>query len=52
MEASLVVDNPDSVASGGMKTGGHARFRGPLGVNEFTDVQWVSIADLNRHFPF
>ena len=37
---------------GGMKASGYGRFGGQVGVNEFTDVQWVSIEDPDQHYPF
>jgi acyl-CoA reductase-like NAD-dependent aldehyde dehydrogenase len=37
---------------GGMKASGYGRFGGQAGVNEFTDVQWVSIEDPDQHYPF
>jgi acyl-CoA reductase-like NAD-dependent aldehyde dehydrogenase len=37
---------------GGMKASGYGRFGGLAGVNEFTDIQWVSIEDPDQHYPF
>ena len=37
---------------GGMKASGYGRFGGQAGVNEFTDIQWVSIEDPDQHYPF
>ena len=36
---------------GGMKASGYGRFGGQPGVNEFTEVQWVSIEDPAQHYP-
>jgi vanillin dehydrogenase len=36
---------------GGMKASGYGRFGGQPGINEFTEVQWVSIEDPNQHYP-
>jgi acyl-CoA reductase-like NAD-dependent aldehyde dehydrogenase len=37
---------------GGMKASGYGRFGGLPGVQEFTEVQWVSIEDPDQHYPF
>jgi vanillin dehydrogenase len=36
---------------GGMKASGYGRFGGQPGVNEFTDVQWITIEDPKQHYP-
>ncbi|HEY1721818.1 MAG TPA: aldehyde dehydrogenase [Magnetospirillaceae bacterium] len=36
---------------GGMKASGYGRFGGQPGINEFTEVQWVSIEDPNQPYP-
>ncbi|MGY8631955.1 aldehyde dehydrogenase [Bradyrhizobium sp. 14AA] len=36
---------------GGMKASGYGRFGGQSGINEFTDVQWVTIEDPAQHYP-
>jgi acyl-CoA reductase-like NAD-dependent aldehyde dehydrogenase len=36
---------------GGMKASGYGRFGGQPGINEFTDVQWISIEDPNQPYP-
>jgi acyl-CoA reductase-like NAD-dependent aldehyde dehydrogenase len=36
---------------GGMKASGYGRFGGQPGVNEFTEVQWVSIEDPAQLYP-
>ena len=36
---------------GGMKASGYGRFGGQPGINEFTEVQWVTIEDPNQHYP-
>jgi acyl-CoA reductase-like NAD-dependent aldehyde dehydrogenase len=36
---------------GGMKASGYGRFGGQPGINEFTEVQWISIEDPNQHYP-
>jgi len=36
---------------GGMKASGYGRFGGQPGINEFTDIQWISIEDPNQHYP-
>jgi acyl-CoA reductase-like NAD-dependent aldehyde dehydrogenase len=37
---------------GGMKASGYGRFGGQPGINEFTEVQWISIEDPDQHYPF
>jgi acyl-CoA reductase-like NAD-dependent aldehyde dehydrogenase len=36
---------------GGMKASGYGRFGGHAGVNEFTEVHWVTVEDPNQHYP-
>jgi acyl-CoA reductase-like NAD-dependent aldehyde dehydrogenase len=36
---------------GGMKASGYGRFGGTPGINEFTEVQWISIEDPHQHYP-
>lgn len=36
---------------GGMKASGYGRFGGHSGINEFTEMHWVSIEDPNQHYP-
>ena len=36
---------------GGMKASGHGRFGGHAGINEFTEVHWVSVEDPAQHYP-
>jgi vanillin dehydrogenase len=36
---------------GGMKASGYGRFGGQPGINEFTEVQWVSIEDPAQPYP-
>jgi acyl-CoA reductase-like NAD-dependent aldehyde dehydrogenase len=36
---------------GGMKASGYGRFGGHAGINEFTEVHWVSIEDPDQHYP-
>ena len=37
---------------GGVKSSGYGRFGGKAGINEFTDLRWVTIEDPNQHYPF
>jgi benzaldehyde dehydrogenase (NAD) len=37
---------------GGVKSSGWGRFGGIAGVHEFTDVQWVTVQQGARHYPF
>ena len=36
---------------GGMKASGYGRFGGHAGINEFTEVHWVTVEDPNQHYP-
>lgn len=36
---------------GGMKASGYGRFGGHAGINEFTEVHWVSVEDPEQHYP-
>lgn len=36
---------------GGMKASGYGRFGGHAGINEFTEVHWVSVEDPDQHYP-
>ena len=36
---------------GGMKASGYGRFGGLPGIQEFTEVQWISIEDPAQHYP-
>ncbi len=37
---------------GGVKSSGIGRFGGQAGVNEFTDLRWVTVQTSPRHYPF
>jgi vanillin dehydrogenase len=37
---------------GGVKASGYGRFGGKAGVNEFTELRWVTIQTTPRHYPF
>jgi hypothetical protein len=34
-----------------MKANGYGRFGGHAGINEFTEVHWVSVEDPGKHYP-
>lgn len=36
---------------GGMKASGYGRFGGHAGINEFTEIHWVTVEDPNQHYP-
>jgi acyl-CoA reductase-like NAD-dependent aldehyde dehydrogenase len=37
---------------GGVKGSGYGRFGGKAGVNEFTELRWITIQTTPRHYPF
>ena len=37
---------------GGVKGSGHGRFGGKAGINEFTELRWITIQTTPRHYPF
>ena len=37
---------------GGVKASGYGRFGGKAGVNEFTELRWITIQTAPRHYPF
>ena len=37
---------------GGVKGSGYGRFGGHAGINEFTEIHWVTVEDPNQHYPF
>lgn len=36
---------------GGTKASGYGRFGGTAGINEFTELRWITIEDANQHYP-
>lgn len=45
------VNDEAQMPLGGMKDSGYGRFGGVPGINEFTEVQWVSVEDPGQHYP-
>jgi acyl-CoA reductase-like NAD-dependent aldehyde dehydrogenase len=37
---------------GGVKASGYGRFGGKAGVNEFTELRWITVQTTPRHYPF
>ncbi|HEV7447789.1 MAG TPA: aldehyde dehydrogenase family protein, partial [Steroidobacteraceae bacterium] len=37
---------------GGVKASGYGRFGGKAGINEFTELRWITIQTTPRHYPF
>jgi acyl-CoA reductase-like NAD-dependent aldehyde dehydrogenase len=37
---------------GGVKASGYGRFGGKAGINEFTELRWITIQTSPRHYPF
>ncbi len=45
------VHDEAQVPFGGVKQSGYGRFGGSAGINEFTEVRWVTIQDGDLHYP-
>ena len=37
---------------GGVKASGYGRFNGHAGINEFTELRWITIETEPHHYPF
>jgi len=37
---------------GGVKASGYGRFGGRAGINEFTELRWITVQTTPRHYPF
>ena len=37
---------------GGMKASGYGRFGGKAGIDEFTELRWITAQTGPRHYPF
>ncbi|MDO1583308.1 aldehyde dehydrogenase [Rhizobium oryzicola] len=37
---------------GGVKGSGFGRFGGKAGINEFTELRWITVEDPHQHYPF
>ena len=37
---------------GGVKASGYGRFGGKAGIEEFTELRWITIQTTPRHYPF
>lgn len=48
---SSTVHDEAHMPFGGVKASGYGRFGGKAGVNEFTDLRWVTIQTSPRHYP-
>lgn len=51
VNASTVHDEAQ-MPFGGVKSSGFGRFGGRAGVNEFTELRWVTVQTTPRHYPF
>ena len=49
---SPTVQDEAQMPFGGVKSSGYGRFGGRAGVNEFTELRWVTIQTTPRHYPF
>ena len=50
INGSTVADEPQ-MPFGGVKMSGHGRFGGRAGINEFTELRWITIQTGHRHYP-
>jgi acyl-CoA reductase-like NAD-dependent aldehyde dehydrogenase len=50
INSSTVNDEPQ-MPFGGVKASGVGRFGGQAGINEFTDLRWITIQTGHRHYP-
>ncbi len=48
---SPTVQDEAQMPFGGVKASGFGRFGGKAGVNEFTDLRWISVESGQRHYP-
>jgi acyl-CoA reductase-like NAD-dependent aldehyde dehydrogenase len=49
---SPTVQDEAQMPFGGVKSSGIGRFGGRAGVNEFTELRWLTIQTTPRHYPF
>jgi acyl-CoA reductase-like NAD-dependent aldehyde dehydrogenase len=50
INSSTVADEPQ-MPFGGVKESGYGRFGGRAGINEFTELRWITIQTGHRHYP-
>jgi acyl-CoA reductase-like NAD-dependent aldehyde dehydrogenase len=46
------VQDEGQMPFGGVKSSGYGRFGGKAGIDEFTDVRWITVQQSPRHYPF
>jgi len=51
INSSTVNDEPQ-MPFGGVKGSGYGRFGGKAGIDEFTELRWLSVATETPHYPF
>lgn len=49
---SPTVQDEPQMPFGGVKASGYGRFGGKSGINEFTEMRWITIQTTPRHYPF
>ena len=49
---SPTVQDEAQMPFGGVKSSGYGRFGGRAGINEFTELRWITIQTTPRHYPF
>jgi acyl-CoA reductase-like NAD-dependent aldehyde dehydrogenase len=46
------VQDEGQMPFGGVKASGYGRFGGKAGIDEFTDLRWITVQQAPRHYPF
>jgi len=49
---SPTVQDEAQMPFGGVKNSGYGRFGGKAGINEFTELRWITVQIGPRHYPF
>jgi acyl-CoA reductase-like NAD-dependent aldehyde dehydrogenase len=45
------VQDEGQMPFGGVKASGYGRFGGKAGIDEFTDLRWITVQQAPRHYP-
>jgi acyl-CoA reductase-like NAD-dependent aldehyde dehydrogenase len=46
------VQDEGQMPFGGVKASGYGRFGGKAGIDQFTDIRWITVQQAPRHYPF